>query len=443
VQAKSLATVAHAVLFLFVTAALFGGYLVLPGLGGHSVFSVLAKVLAVPIPLAALYFWWRYRPPGALTVLALTLWLAWVVVSYEIHPFHSYSVLYYTWSQINGWLLVLALWLLARHPGWTRAIVQVSLPVYWLATFAVAAWEIKTGHHLGASAVPGQASPTGLFFDPNNLGAALALLLPFMWFWYEFVPGTAGRLGSVLFTVAGLVVLVETGSRGGELALILDLFALPFVLPPRVRAWAGGALVVGVGALVALVAWARSLGPAAHLPRALSKLARIPDLFTVTLPKHLPPSQAPGSVGIRWALYRSGIQALKDHPFGLGPRGAERWYHYWVVHPGPYNTYGIIDAHNLWLELAIDFGWLGLGLFGLAYLGLLVACYRAARSADPLKRALGRAGFPALVGFVLGSLSPSSVLIGFEVMWVVFGLAVAAARLPEVEKPRRRMFQEA
>jgi teichuronic acid biosynthesis protein TuaE len=439
---RRLGSVAHLVLWIFVASAPFGGYLVLPHLHGHSPYSLLAKLLVVPLPLAALYFWWKFRPPGTWAVAWFTAWLAWVVVSFLTHSARTYDVEYYVWSQINGWLVLLAFWLLARHPLWIRRFWQVALPLYWVATLVVGVWTTHTGHHLGANAVPGQPIPTGFFYNPNDLGAALALTLPLMWFWYEVVPGSAGVLGSVLLTAAGLWLLVKTGSRGGELALILDLLALPWVLSGKARTWAAAALAVGVVGLAGLIVWARHLGPAAHLPRDLSKLARIPDLFTVTIPSHLAPGQAPGSVGIRWHLYLSGAAALARHPWGLGPRGAEAWYRYWVHHAGMFNTYGITNAHNLWLEVAMDFGWLGLGLFVAGFLTLIVGAWRAARHPDPLKRALGRAMFPGLIGFVLGSLSPSSVMIGFEVMWVAFGLALAAVRLPEVQEPRGRRFQQ-
>ena len=421
---------AHLVLWVLVATSLYGGYLVLPGLQGHSLFSILAKILVFPTPFAALFFMWRFRPRAMAAVAVFTAWLLWVGTAYLMHPYHTYFVQYYVWSQVTGWLIVLALWLLARHPVWIRLTWQVALPLFWVATLGVALWEAHTGHHIGPSAVPGRHIPNAFYFNPNDLGAALALLIPYMWFWYEVVPGQMGKMGAVVLTAVSLYVLVETGSRGGELALMLDLVALPAVLPARARLWAVGALIVSVAGGIGLVAWARSQGPIAHLPRYLSKLARLPNLFTVHIPAHVKPGQAPGSVAIRWALYRSGLQALLQHPLGLGPRGAERWYTYWLHHASPYNTYGITNAHNLWLEIAMDFGWPGFILFVGAYILLLRYALVASRSRDPLVRGLGCAGFPALIGFILGALSPSSVMIGFLAMWVVFGLVIAAERLP-------------
>lgn len=431
---RRISALAHVVLWIFLMSALFEGYLLIPGLHGQSLVSVLEKVVAIPLPLAALYFWWRLRPAGQWAVGLYTAWLVWVLISYVIHQPHDYLTQYYTETQVGGWLLLLAAWLLARHPLYIRRFWQIALPVVWIATLAIGLWEIHTGHHIGPSSAHGRPIPTVFYFNPNDLGAALALLLPFVWFWPAAFrrPDLKrwARPAAAVFTLLLFYLLIKTGSRGGEVAVVLDLIAVPFVLQGRARAWAGGGLALLVALMVGLSLWARAQGPARHLPLALSKLARLPDLFTTHIPSHLGPGVAPGSVAIRWALYRSGFWALTLHPFGLGPRGAERWYLYWIHHPSPYNTFGIADAHNLWLELAVNYGWLGFALFVAAYVLIAARSRRAAlHGAGSLERGLGQAVFAALIGFIVGALSPSSVMIGFLVMWVVLGLGLAAWRL--------------
>ncbi len=74
----------------------------------------------------------------------------------------------------------------------------------------------------------------------------------------------------------------------------------------------------------------------------------------------------------------------------------------------------------------MDFGWLGLGLYTLFYGLLLTGLYRLRHHSDHTLRYISWAGFTALMGFVVGSLSPSSVMIGFNIMWIVYGLALMA-----------------
>lgn len=437
---KRVSQAAHVVLWLFLVSALFEGYVLIPGLHGESPVSLLEKVLVVPLPLAALYFWWKLKPAGQWAVGLLTLWLAWVLISYLVHQPHDYTTFYYTETQVGGWLLLLAGWLLGRHPGYIRRLWQIGLPIAWVATILVGVYEIHTGHFIGPSSHPAAGVPTVFYFNPNDLGAALALLLPFVWFWPSAFRRADLRqwsqVGAAVLTLALFYLLVKTGSRGGEVAVGLDLLALPFVLTGRARTLAAAGLAALIVVMGGLVEWARHQGPVSHLPLALSKLARLPDLFTTHIPSNLPPGVAPGSVAIRWALYRSGFWAMKLHPFGLGPRGAERWYVYWIHHGSPYNTYGIADAHNLWLELGMNYGWIGLVLFVAAYILIARHTRRAALDGkSALRRGLGAATFAALIGFIVGSLSPSSVMIGFLVMWVVLGLGLAAWRLPEDQEP--------
>ncbi len=433
---RRFSTAAHVVLWLFLLSALFEGYLFIPGLPGQSLVSVLEKVVAIPLPLAAVYFWWRLKPAGQWVVGLYTAWLVWVLIAYLVHQPHNNVTQYYTETQVAGWLTLVAAWVLARHPLYIRRFWQIGLPIVWVATIAIGWWEIHTGHHLGPSSVAGRPIPTVFYFNPNDLGAALALLLPLVWFWPAAFRRAdfkrwSGPAAAVL-TLLLFYLLIKTGSRGGEVAVFLDLMALPLVLVGRARRWAAGGLAALVAVMAALIVWARHQGPASHLPLALSKLARLPDLVTslAHVQTKLPPGVAPGSVTIRWALYRSGLRALKENPWGLGPRGAMRWYIYYVHHYSPFNTYGIVDAHNLWLEVAINYGWLGFVLFVAGYVLIARAARRAALgAAAPLARGLGQAVFSGLIGFVVGALSPSSVMIGFLVMWVVLGLGLAAWRL--------------
>jgi O-antigen ligase len=181
--------------------------------------------------------------------------------------------------------------------------------------------------------------------------------------------------------------------------------------------------------------------PTTHLPFALVKLKHMVDLLHFK-PHAVTATHGPGSVMIRLALLHSGLRALSHHPFGLGPRGAERYYTYWLHHPSPYNTYGVVDAHNMWLENAIDFGWIGLLLYTVFYAWLLQGLYKIGQHHDPYVRYVAIAGFSALSGFVLGSLSPSSVMIGFNVMWVVFGMAVSAISLAQISQKRGGRYQK-
>jgi O-antigen ligase len=191
------------------------------------------------------------------------------------------------------------------------------------------------------------------------------------------------------------------------------------------------ALVVGLAAVVA----ALQTVPLARLPFALQKMARLVHVFELF--RHTPAGH-PSSVGIRLALYLSGLHGFLAHPWGMGPRGAMLYYRYQLAHHSPWNTYGVMDPHNMWLEVAMNFGFIGFILYVGFYAGLMVQLFRLTAHADPWVRYLAISCFSALFGFILGSLSPSSVFIGFDIMWVVYGLALGAvvlSREPSQARP--------
>jgi O-antigen ligase len=423
-------------LALYIISAPFEGYVVVPGFHGHSVVSLLQRVLVLPLPLFVAFLVVRKGERTQIFPLGIiTVWLLWALATFVFFSPHSYYYLYYTWEQIAGFLLVLAFWVLARHPLWAKWTALATLSLYYLATLSVSIWEIRTAHHLAHSSEGGmhpQPIPTAFFYGPNHLGAALALILPFIFLMAYLAKSRAAFFASGLATAAGLYILYKTGSRGGELALIVEAAALPFIMPRPYKRY--GLIALSIAAAIALagILYLQSVPESAHIPFALLKLKQIGDLFHYS-PHKVTLEHGPGSITIRLALLQSGWHALLQHPWGLGPRGAERYYLYYVHHKSPFNTYGVIDAHNMWLEIAIDFGWLGITLFVMFYSILLVGLYKMRQASDRFARYLAWSGFPALTGFIVGSVSPSSVMIGFNIMWIVYGLGVLALALPQYQ----------
>lgn len=423
---------------VYAVSALYEGYLTVPGFGGHSLSGLLQRIMLL-LPLVVFIRAVRGDRGALMPLVLLGGWLAVAVLTYLYESPHSYYALYYVWSQVGGVLLVAAFWYLAPHGSWMRWTITIAVGLYVAATLAVAGWEMATAHHLAASRSAGahpSRIPTAFYFDPNNLAVALVLLFPFVLYL-----GVLWKRRLAVLTVpllAGMVyVLIKTGSRGGELALILEGAAIPWVLPRALRrvAWR---IWLGIAALlVALVVVLQFVPPGVHLPFALTKIQHMAHLL------HHPTGavtaqQGPGSTRIRLALLQSGWAALSHHPWGLGPRGAEHYYAYWVHHPSPYNTYGVIDPHNMWLENAMDFGWPGLVLYALFYFGLLGKLFALRNHRDAEVRYVAWAGFPAMVGFLVGSLSPSSVMIGFAVMWLVYGIGVGGWHRATAAAPRFR-----
>jgi hypothetical protein len=67
------------------------------------------------------------------------------------------------------------------------------------------------------------------------------------------------------------------------------------------------------------------------------------------------PSFEDGNPVSRTMIWEGAIQALMEHPIGLGEHGFKPWFE--RKHPG-FNGQ-VEHAHNFWLEMAVRYGWLG------------------------------------------------------------------------------------
>jgi O-antigen ligase len=101
------------------------------------------------------------------------------------------------------------------------------------------------------------------------------------------------------------------------------------------------------------------------------------------------------------------------------------------------NFPGVANLHDWWLEVLVNGGLVGFALYLLFYLTLLRRQTRAARRAvDPLVRYMCLAGALSLVGWIIGSIGPSTA-IHFAPMWIVFGLGMGALVLARREAQPR------
>ena len=103
-----------------------------------------------------------------------------------------------------------------------------------------------------------------------------------------------------------------------------------------------------------------------------------------------------------------------------------------------YNTSGIVNAHNFWLEVLVDYGVPIFALFVAFYLGLLWNLLRIMRSSEsPVLRAVSMATFVSLVMFSVACLSSSS-LIKQLFPWLLFATALCVISCHRLRQKRSR-----
>lgn len=364
-------------------------------------------------------------PPAAL----VAGWIGWAIIST-------------TWATSSGdavrWTVFLAM----------MAGLMLSIPVVastrarlaWIlgalgGTFVLAVLigiaEILTGMRLPTSALAervGAFAATSFFGNQNNFATYLALALPYL----VVLPIVARDVRLRLFGIVGAVVAITlilfAGSKANLIAVGIILVGMMVVLASD-RASRRGLLAAIAVVGVALALIIPSLFGAGIVPLPQQAVAKL-DFGTLQAQM----DTGSGSGAVRSTLLGTGVDlAAQSNGVGVGAGNAE------VVIRSRDGYEGVANLHNWTLEVLVDTGLVGLALYIALYAWMLVGNLRAARgTVDPWVRYLGLAGTLALLGFLTGSLGPSTA-IHFTPMWITFGLCITTIVLARRAGPNGRI----
>lgn len=304
------------------------------------------------------------------------------------------------WSSVAGQLVTLAQLILLF---WTAsALLRVpGLAQTILNTFAVSCAALATTTLLR---VPGfveestdrvaEVRVTAAGYDLNDLGSVMGVASIVVM--GSLLSGTRRprwkTLAMCLMLVAMLAVIVNTGSRGGMLAVVMGM--LVFLVPlassrRRLAAFMAGALaLVAVGFLIA---------------RNPSSIKRWTDTYTE------------GNVAGRDQIIERSIAMIKERPIlGWGPIGNIEELGLRTGHPRR-------DTHNLILYILTEVGLLGCIPF---FYGVWLCGKAAWRS-----RASALGILPLALFCVVLVINQSLTWLLHKPMWLVFALALAASTM--------------
>ena len=284
-----------------------------------------------------------------------------------------------------------------------------------------------TGFHLPMSIYYGSGSqiPTSVFHNPNDFAFFLSL---YAWLFVALANATSGKLlgvASWLVFASAIILVPLTRSRGAMLALAIQVAVLTAILC--------------VKALLHILRKERGKGVASQVRMSLLAIAIIAALCLVLLSsmdsaKSIFPFLEVLSSGdinyykegiqeifgvARWNLAQNGFAMLRDSNYlGVGAGNVEAYMgQYSQTH---YSVGRLVNVHNWWIEVPVNYGLPGLILYGMFVLnifwGLLKVVVRRDRNSI-----LGVAGIVALAGFVFSAMSPSSIM-AIRPHWVMYGL---------------------
>lgn len=418
--------------YLALGTALFGSYLALPG---YETFSMPRFFQG--LWLASVLF-----DVGAVAGLGKSLGDRAPWVTYSLAGYTAYALLSLLWSAdplrglwylffvLSGFALIVATAELGKSPEQLGLALQLGPILAAIALLALGMVEIIWDIHLPRSGAVAFRQvlanvPTTFFRNSNDSATAVALVLPFVMLLPMWKPRF--RLASVIMSVGLVGELFFTGSRASMLAVGIIVMGLGVIWKPRVRNLTRMALVV-------LAIWLIPTGVAMVMPRSAASVRAVRRIESLgQLVTEADDQLGQGSFQVRRELIKIGLVQIWQHPLGLGPGNAEVSMQQYVDVTG-----GVLNPHNMWLEVGMNFGIIGFSLFAIAYFALMYKLLRISLSAqDKLLLYASRASFLSLLGFILGSLSPSSVMTGFSVIWMVWGISVAVVVRSVFDRPCR------
>lgn len=202
----------------------------------------------------------------------------------------------------------------------------------------------------------------GTFANPNTLGAFLVLAMPFAIAAALAAVRTTSRIISWGIVAAGGIALLFTFSRGPLVAVLFGVLAYLVLRRPEPRRLRGAGIVTAAGLGLFL-------------------------LVTIV---------APDAVGVRWDVWRAAIAQALRNPLGVGLQAGGGAIQDYI---GDEGAEDYLHAHNLWLNMWLETGWLGLAASVAITVLAALMVIRLARRGSTTAPIVGA----ALAGFAIAS----------------------------------------
>jgi O-antigen ligase len=247
---------------------------------------------------------------------------------------------------------------------------------------------------------------------------------------------TAGHpiaLGYLMVTGIGLYLFLQRSIRKKiTRRLGMALLAAGLIATLSRGPWVGATVLLAVFIVTGRNATPRLAGLAAAAVLALSLIAVLPGGEKVINLLPFIGSTDKGSIDYRANLFNHSMIVIERNPW-FGSVNYLETPEMEAMRQGE----GIIDIVNTYLQIALETGFVGLGLFvgffALILLGIYLAM-RSIRDRNSEERLLGRALLATQLAILVIIFTVSSVTIIPIVYWSVAGLGVAYARMMRTQK---------
>ena len=345
-----------------------------------------------------------------------------------------YSLLFLNLSidQVNGiryisYLFIYFL-LLICFVNYIKNIQQIKTVfniwiLFLVITIVVAIWEINTGQHLSVSRYNKSPElidniPTTFYTNPNDYATFLSISFPFLLFFIGYSKKIYLKLFFLLISFIIAFLILFTGSRANIISISIA-FILYFILSNRkfrIKTFIVLAFIMLISAI--------------YFQDIFNNMYVMLNTNLVSLFNPAERS-ADGSNIIRMNLIYNSIDFLSQtYGFGVGAGNAEAWMGKYAI----YDTRGITNPHNWWIEILVDYGLLIFVFYIIIYMRLVYQLFVVfLRSKDANQKEIAKVLLVSLLTFVFACISSSSVM-AFMPQWILLIMSISFINITKLKK---------
>lgn len=351
----------------------------------------------------------------------------------------GYSIISLAWSISEGdaikniLFLSMGILLIYFSTYYIKNKVELKrLFVLWMICFGILIvigfWEHLTGNHFSTSAFYKKENilpifkSTGVFYNTNDYATFLSLSIPFALAIFHHYKQILYKLVGISFILSASYLIIETRSRANIIAVLLEIIFI-FLFLKDINKKLKTIVIISVLIPLMFVFFGSSISPLYE--RVVKEITSIRNETNLMA----------GSMGIRINLFKNGIHFLcLTGGLGVGAGNVDKY----MENSYLYNTAGILNLHNWWLEILVNYGILIFFGYILFYIGIMFNLWKIfKKNLSKIEKVICEALLVALIGFSVASMSPSSILT-FKPQWLLFAFALSFInyfnRKKEIEK---------
>lgn len=301
--------------------------------------------------------------------------------------------------------------------------------IAYLTLILIGYWEHLTGNHLSVSGYNHNTlaedysyvkiirvlyCPTGVFRNPNDYATFLVLSIPFSFGFLKYSKNYLIRILSLFSIISSIYFLIITSSRANIIAFLVEIsFFLLVISNLKQKVKIFSIVLVMLSVVI-------SLFPefiTTHITNIVYDFSFLSDFFD---------NNSLGSSGIRRNLIKNCLDFVyRTWGFGVGAGNAE----YWITNFSKFNTNGILNPHNWWIEIMTNYGiFIFVGYFFYYFIIFYNIYINRKKSDNKNICMISDALLTSLIGFPIASVSSSSI-ISMKPQWLLFAFAIALINL--------------